>query len=171
MWWCLFPFASMASREHWIPTKMVREGGSTAWPVSLGWGWQALSWLFALSFGFAASTAARQAPFPQQCPSWSLILIHRHSFWSRRSWENWGGEYNHLFTSQASWSPGWRIGSRLPEPHLVSLGIGKSKPVRLGPSVSWSKECCRYERKHLESLLWVLKPTDTTILVPNGWLY
>lgn len=42
---------------------MVREGGSIAWPDSLGWGSQALSGLFALSFGFAASIAAHQALF------------------------------------------------------------------------------------------------------------
>lgn len=51
------------SQQGMLDSKMVREGGSTAWPRSLGWGWQALSWLFALSFGFVASTAARQAAF------------------------------------------------------------------------------------------------------------
>lgn len=32
-----------------------------------------------------------------------------------------GWEYNHLFTSQASWSSGWRCRTWLPETHLISL--------------------------------------------------
>lgn len=47
-----------------LASTMVREGGSTARPNSLGWGWQAVSGVFALSFGFAASVAAHLALFP-----------------------------------------------------------------------------------------------------------
>lgn len=64
--WHVVGFVSLCQygQQRRLASTMVREGGSTAWPNSLGWGWQAVSGVFALSFGFAASVAAHLALFP-----------------------------------------------------------------------------------------------------------